>query len=190
MGKINLNDFSSTNTRVRYACAKQAIAISKDNPSDLYPDFDFFVKLLDSPNNIFKWTAIQVIGNLSKVDKKKKVDKLLPRLIDFLNCGKMITANNTILSLSEIASHKPEYQNRIISELLKVENYNYETAECKNIALGKVILAFGKFKDQIKDKKEVLDFLERQTENTRNATRGKANELLDKLRNKKIFLQK
>jgi hypothetical protein len=182
MNKINLNDFSSTDTKIKYACAKQAIAISKDNPSTLYPDFDFFSKLLDSQNNILKWTAIQIIGYLSHTDKKKKVDKLLPRLIDFLNCGKMITANNTILSLSEIASHKPEYKDRIINELLKVENYNYETIECRNIALGKVILALGKFKDQIKNKKEVLNFLERQTRNTRNATKKKAHELLGKLK--------
>ncbi|MBI1883230.1 MAG: hypothetical protein HYS08_03360 [Chlamydiae bacterium] len=182
MNKINLSDFSSTDTKIKYACAKQTIAISKDNPSELYPDFDFFAKLLDSPNSIFKWTAIQIIGYLSRVDKKKKVDKLLPRLIDFLNGGKMITANNTILCLSEIALNKPEYQDRIINELLKIENYDYETAECRNIALGKVILALGKFKGQIKNKKEVLNFLEKQTGNTRNATKKKAHELLGKLK--------
>ena len=182
MCKINLNNLLSDNPKVKYGSAKKAIAISKENPSVVYPSFDFFVKLLDSENQIIKWTAIQIIGYLSRVDKKKKVDELLPRLIDFLNCGKMITANNTILSLSEIALYKPEYQDKIINELLKVENYNYETVECGNIALGKVILALGKFKDQIKNKKEVFDFLERQTRNTRNATKKKARELLGKLK--------
>ena len=182
MCKINLNNLLSDDSRIKYSSAKKAIAISKKYPVGLYQSFDFFVKLLDGENQIIKWTAIQVIGYLSRVDKHKKVDKLLPRLIDFLNCGKMITANNTILSLSVIASYKPEYQNRIISELLKVETYNYETVECRNIALGKVILALGKFKDQIKNKKEALNFLERQTGNTRNATKKKAHELLGKLK--------
>ncbi len=182
MCKINLDNLLSDDPKIKYGSAKKTIAISKENPAELYPGFDFFVKLLESENQIIKWTAIQIIGYLSRVDKNKKVDNLLPRLIDFLNCGKMITANNTILSLSEIVSHKPEYQERIISELLKVENYNYETAECRNITLGKVILALGKFKEQIKNRKEVLDFLERQTANTRNATKKKAHELLDKLK--------
>ncbi len=182
MSNINLNDLLSDDPKVKYGSAKKAISISKENPDELYPSFDFFVKLLDSENQIIKWSAIQIIGYLSRVDKKKKVDKLLPRLIKFLNGGKMITANNTILSLSEIATYKPEYQNRIISELLKVETYNYDTAECRNIALGKVILALGKFKYQIKNKKEVLNFLERQTGNTRSATKKKAYELSGKLK--------
>lgn len=182
MCKINLNNLLSDDPKVKYDSAKKVIAISKKYPVGLYQNFDFFRKLLDSENNIIKWTAIQTIGYLSRVDKKKKVDKLLPRLIKFLNGGKMITANNTILGLSEIASHKPEYQDKIIDELLKVENYNYETVECRNIALGKVILALGKFKDQIKNKKEVLNFLERQTGNTRSATKKKVCELLGKLK--------
>ena len=52
------------------AANRKAIAISKEDPSKLYPDFDFFIELLNSENQIIKWTAIQVIGNLSKVDKK------------------------------------------------------------------------------------------------------------------------
>lgn len=181
MSKINLDDFSSTNAKVKYACAKRAIVISKDNPSDLYSDFEFFVKLLDSSNNILKWTAIQVIGNLSKADKNKKVDKLLPQIVGFLKSGKLITANNAILALSEIARNKPEYSDRIIKEFLKIEDYNFDTSECKNIAIGKVLLALGRLKDQIKNQKGTLSFIEKQTNNSRNATKKKARELIKKL---------
>lgn len=72
MRQINLKDLDSKNPKIKYACAKQAIEISKKNPGDLYKDFDFFVELLESENNIFKWTAIQVIGNFSKADEKNK----------------------------------------------------------------------------------------------------------------------
>ena len=74
---VFLNGIFSKTAKVKYASTKKAIVISKDNPTELYPDFDFFIELLNSENQIIKWTAIQVIGNLSKVDKKKKVDKLL-----------------------------------------------------------------------------------------------------------------
>ncbi len=179
---VFLNDFFSKTPMIKYASTKKAIAISKEDPSELYPDFDFFVELLNSENQIIKWTAIQVIGNLSKVDKKKKVDKLLPKLISFLNCGKMITANNTILALSEIALNKPEYQEMIVKEFIKVEQYSYNTSECRNVALGKVILALGKFKDKIKDRKDILEFLERQTNNTRDSVKKRAIKLLEKLK--------
>jgi len=179
---VFLNDFFSKTARIKYAGTKKAIAISKDNPGELYPDFDFFVELLNNENQIIKWTAIQVIGNLSKVDEKKKIDKLLPRLIDFLNCGKMVTANNTILALSEIALNKPEYQKMIFKEFLKIEHYNYDTLECRNVALGKVISALGKFKDEIKDQKDILEFLERQTNNTRASVKKRAMKLLENLK--------
>jgi len=179
---VFLNDFFSKTAKIKYASTKKAIAISKDNPAELYSDFDFFVELLNNENQIIKWIAIQIIGNLSKVDKDKKVNKLLPRLIDFLNCGKMITANNTILALSEIALNKPEYQEIIFKELIKVEHYNYDTLECRNVALGKVILALGKFKREIKGQKDILEFLERQTNNTRDSVKKRAIKLLENLK--------
>jgi hypothetical protein len=179
---VFLNDFFAKTAKVKYTSTKKAIAISKEDPGELYPDFDFFVELLDSENQIIKWIAIQIIGNLSKVDKKKKIDKLLPRLIRFLNCGKMITANNTILALSEIALNNPKYQEMIFKEIIKVEHYNYDTPECRNVALGKVVSALGKFRDKIKDRKDILEFLERQTNNTRVSVKKRAIELLEKLK--------
>ncbi len=67
---VFLNNFFSKTAMIKYASIKKAIAISKEDPSKLYPDFDFFIELLNSENQIIKWTAIQVIGNLSRVDKK------------------------------------------------------------------------------------------------------------------------
>jgi hypothetical protein len=103
-------------------------------------------------------------------------------LIGFLNGGKMITANNSILTLSQIALYKPKYQEKIWKEFIKVENYNYDTPECRNVALGKVVSALGKFKDKIMYRKDILEFLERQTNNTRVSVKKRAIELLEKLK--------
>ena len=180
-----LNDFFSKTAKIKYASTKKAIAISKEDPSVLYPDFDFFIEFLNSENQIIKWTAIQIIGNLSKVDKKKKVDKLLPKIIGFLNCGKMITANNAILALSEIALNKPELKEKILKELIQVEHYDYDTPECRNVALGKVIVSLEKFKEEIKNQKYILEFLERQTNNTRVSVKNRAIKLLERLKKEK-----
>ena len=107
MKKINLQNLYSGRTDEKYCTAKKAIALSKDNPEELYPDFDFFVKLLDSENRIIKWTAIIIIGNLSKVDYKNIIDKIITRFIGFLKGEEMITANNTIAALAQIAKNKP-----------------------------------------------------------------------------------
>ncbi len=179
--KINFSDLLSENPRIKYNCAKNLLALAQNNPAKLYPRFDFFVKLLDSDNKILQWIAIDIIGKLSKVDKAKKIDKLLKKLFGLLNTGTMITAAHAITALTDIALTKPEYQKLITDELLKVEHYNYDTIECRNIALGKVILAIGAFYNQLKDKKAIVEFSSRQTKNTRNATKKKAAALLKKL---------
>lgn len=160
---------------------KKILATGKEDPAVLYPELDLFVGLLDCDNNIIKWTAIDTIGYLANVDDQKIIDKYIPGLFELLNTGKMITANHTISALADIALAKPEYQKKIISELLKVEHKNYDTDECQNIAIGKVILVIGKFYKQLEDKREVIDFLKRQVRNTRNATRKKAELLLNKI---------
>lgn len=180
--KVDLNDLFSDNPKIKYGCSKKLLITAKDNPSELYPHIDFFTKLLNHENKILKWTAIDVIGLLSKIDKEKKVDNLLNKLIKLLNAGNMITANHVIHALTNIVLSKPEYEQMITKELLKVEYYNYDTEECRNIALGKVILSMRSYLDKLKDKEKVIEFVERQTKNSRNATKKKAEQLLSKIK--------
>src|SRR4030043_1341994 len=180
--KINLADLQSDSAEAKYCCAKNLIAIAKEDPARLYPHIDTFVKLLDGDNNVLKWTAIIIIGNLPRVEKESKVDRLIGRLVGFLNAGKLITANNATMALAGIAIAKPQYQKQITEELLKVEHYDYDTDEGRNIASGKVIEAIGSYSSQVKDKKAVIAFARRQTKNTRNATKKKAERLLKKLK--------
>ncbi|MCX6353825.1 MAG: hypothetical protein NTZ78_02835 [Candidatus Aureabacteria bacterium] len=178
---LHLEDLSSRDPKIKYACAKMAIAVSREDPGELYPHLDFFVTLSEGENQIIRWAALQVIGNLSRVDGKKKIDRLIPRLAAFLRCGKMITAAHAIGALAQIAAHKPEHRGGILKELIKVEKYTYDTPECRNVAIGHVINALAGFKDEVKNRKDSVMFLKRQTKNTRAAVRKKAGELLKSL---------
>lgn len=181
LASINFEDLSSTDPKVKYGCSRNLIAISESNPAELYPHLKVFADLLKNENKILKWTGIIVIGNLAKVDRNGKIDYLMAKLIKFLNSGNMITANNSIAALSNIALAKPEYQKLITKELLKVEHFNYDTPECRNIALGKVTLALNKFPKHIREQKIVVDFIQRLTKNTRAATAKKAEQFLKKI---------
>jgi len=180
-GKINLEEFFSKDTKIKYACVRQAVALSMENPAELYSDIDFFVKLWKSSNNVFRWVSIQIVGNLSRVDKKKKIDKLLPKFISFLKSGELITANNAILALTEIGRNKPKHLDKIIKEILKIEDYKFSTLECRNIAIGKTLFALDQLKNQTKNQREIISFVKRQTKNPRSATRKKAQDLLKKI---------
>jgi hypothetical protein len=180
MKGINLADLSSKDPKIKYGCAKNLLAVAKENPAEIYPELDFFVGLLDSENNIIKWTAIDIIGRLARADDAKKIDALLGRLFGLLNAGKMITAGHAIMALADIAIAKPEHQKKITDELLKVERYNYDTDECRNIAMGGVIQAIDLYFSELEDKGATIGFVQRQTQNSRNATRKKAEKFLRK----------
>jgi len=185
MSKLDLKDLSSDKARVKYACAKQAIAVSQNHPEEIYSDFDFFAGLLDGDNNILKWTGIKVIGNLSKIDNERKVDRILLSLIGLLSDKTMITAANAIGALSEIAKNKPERRQEILKALLKVEKAKYYSKgdlspECRNVAIGHVIKSFDKFGEEVFAREDVKAFLKRQTKNTRPKVRQLAERLLRK----------
>lgn len=183
MPTLNLKDLESKNPKIKYGCTKTAIALSKKNPKALYSRLDAFVELLNNENRVLKWSAILVIGNLSQADFKNKISKLVPRLLRFLQEKEMITAANSIKALGQIAKYKPEFKQKIFLELLKVEKAQYYnkgklSPECRNIALGKVMDVLNDFPDELKNRKELVSLVKRQTKNTRPAVKKRAVQLL------------
>lgn len=165
---------------MKYGCAKVLRVISDKAPELLYPRIDYFIDLLSSDDNILKWEGIYVIANLAAVDTDDRIEAIFERYFAPIPGLALITAGNVIAGAAKIASAKPQLTERIVRELLKVEKAQYKTNECRNVALGHTIKAFDQFFDQISDKGPVTAFVRRQLENTRNATRKKAEAFLKK----------
>ncbi len=190
MIKLNLNDISARDPKVKYAATKQAIKLSAKNPQTIYPDLEFFVKLLDSENNIFVWTAIKVIGNLSAVDTKNQIDKSIPKLFKLFHSERMITSANAIIVLMQIAQNKPKYKAKIIKELLKIEKNVYMnkgeiSPECRNIAIGHFLNCIKLLTPKEIKKYKLIDFIKRQTSNTRPSVAKRASKLIEIISNTK-----
>jgi HEAT repeat protein len=179
--KKYLSDLSSDRANVKYPAAKKLIAIAEKNPRRLYPYLNQLVQLLKSENNILRWMAIDIVGYVSCLDKERRADESVRSLIDFLQAGKLIAANHAIDALSHIALTKPEWRERITNELLKCETFKFETDECHNVVMGKVVQALGVYLKPPDFDARILKFLRRQTRNTRSATRKKAEKMLRSL---------
>lgn len=176
---------SSASPRVRFGSMKALRILSEKDPEMLYSRMDFFVRLLDSENNILKWNAMDVIANLVLVDSKNEFDKISEKFFDLLSEESLITAGHVVDNSGKIAKAKPHLTRRITGELLKIEKFHVKlgfTQECKNILLGKAISAFDVFFDRVEDKDKVVAFVKRQLNNTRKATRVKAESFLRKRR--------
>jgi hypothetical protein len=168
------NGLLATEARIKYGSNKVLIIISKKNPSVLYPKLDFFTDQLDSENNFLKWGAIEIIANLCKVDSTHHFENIFHKYFSPIHGYHMITAANTIKAAVIITAYKHNLIEKIAEEILKVEEADYETAECNNIVIGQAINSLDKLFPQLKTKKPVFEFVQRQLKNKRPATRKKA----------------
>ncbi len=171
---------SSKLPRVKFGCSKTLLLLSGKHPELLRGNIETIAELLDSNNRILKWNAIAILGNLAAVDTEGRIRSQLQKLYGFLAGGELITANNAIAALGKIARAFPEERKRIVAQLLGIERQSFETDECRNIAIGKAILALGMLCDPVNPGKPVLDFIGRQTGNSRKATANKAKAFIAK----------
>jgi hypothetical protein len=185
-GKIPLASvfagLSSKLPRVKFGCSKTLLLLSEKHPELLRGSIETIAEQLDSNNRILKWNAIAILGNLARVDAEGRIRSRLKKLYSFLAVGELIAANTAIAALGKIARAFPEERKRIVARLLGIEGQSFETEECRNIAIGKTILALGMFCDPATPGKPVLDFVGRQTGNSRRATANKAKAFIAKHR--------
>ena len=70
--------------------------------------------------------------------------------------------------------------NAEIKELISISDDEFETNECKNIAIGKVLEAIRPFVSDLKYNSSVISFIENATKSERSSTKKKAEQLLKK----------
>jgi hypothetical protein len=159
---------------MRFGSSKALALVAAEAPALIYPHFEFFAALLDSPSSILRWNAARVLASLAPVDRENKLDPLLEKYLSPIDGRQMIGAANVIRWSAEIALAKPALADRIARAILRVGGATYATDECRNVAIGHAILAFERFYDLIADQPAVLAFVQAQTHNSRAATRSKA----------------
>jgi hypothetical protein len=172
---------SKGKSSAKFRCTKALLLLSESNACVLYPRIQEIADLLDSKNQIVKWNAIAILGNMASEDCRSVIEELLGKFYGFLACGELITANNSIATLVKIGQVFPDKKKKIIEKLLKIETYTFDTGECRNIAVGKVILALEQLMDSSKANEKIKEFARRNLENRRSATAKKAREFLRRL---------
>ncbi len=179
--QLDFDKLDSKDPKVKYGFTKELLKTGAENPALLYDHFEHWTRMLKSSNNIFRWTAIDIIGYLSAVDRENKTDKLVNDLKSFLHSGNLITCNHAIFALGLMAKNKSGYRAKIIRELVAISKDTFETEECKSIATGKVLETLGNFTEEIKKDKRAADFITQAKKSTRNATVKKADSLLKRI---------
>ncbi len=178
--QLLLNGLSEDNARIKYGCSNTLIIISNKQPNVLYPYFNLFEQYLKHENKFVQRAAIIVFANLTKVDHENKFDKIFSKYYSEITGPGVTTASYIIRGSAVIAKAKPYLTKRITKELLKITTAEYQTSECKNVALGFMISSFDKFFEQVENKKEIIDLISKQTNNPRNPTKNHAIKFIKK----------
>jgi hypothetical protein len=162
----------------KFRTAKALIALSGKDPFALLPFFDDFRRLMDTENNIIKWSVYRILANLACADRRGRIAAILEEYLAPIKGPVMVTAANAILGGAKIAAAHKELAPRIASAILGVERARYKTAECRNVAIGHALTALETMGDDVKRSARVVAFVKRQTRNRRAGTRKKAEAFL------------
>jgi hypothetical protein len=175
-----LTAVSSDVARVKFGAAKALRDLSERAPDSIYPHFDFFVTLRRNENSILRWNAILLLGNLASVDGERRLDRIIDGYLSPILGPHLIDAANTIRGATAIGVAKPYLADTIAMHILEVERATYATPECRNVAIGHAISSLDRLFPIVTGKRAVQLFVSRQLDNTRTATRRKAERFLRK----------
>jgi hypothetical protein len=165
---------------LKYGASRILRILSEEAPGLLYPQMERFIRNLESDNTFLICDATLILGNLTEVDAKNRIDKIFRRYFAPIRGPNLIIAGNLTKGATAMAVARPDLTEDIVGELLKVEKGHFDTDECRNIAVGAVIDALNQIFPQIQRPRRVLNFVRRQLQNSRPAVRKKADKFLRK----------
>jgi hypothetical protein len=168
---------ASKDEAFRYNCFKVLRQISEDHPLILYPEWDYFIALLDSNNAYHRSIAVQILANLTSVDAQRRFEAIFDRYFDLLDDEKIIVTRYLVQSAGTIARAKPSLQARIAEMLLGIDKTHHKH---KDLIKGDAIQSFEAFFEDYPDKERILKFVEQQLECSSPKTRKTARAFLDK----------
>ena len=162
---------------LRYNSHKVLLIISQDAPEFLYPQWDFFAELLKSKNNFHKVIGIQILANLVKVDIENKFEGICDIYCSLIDAKSVMTASHLAANLGKIAKVKADLRKKITKILLDIDQTHHESGR-KDLIRASVIESFNEYFNEIKNKEEVINFVETQLNSKSPKTRKAAEKFL------------
>jgi hypothetical protein len=174
-----LQEVLSKKEAARHAGFKALLSISEERPDVLYPEWDFFADLIGSDNTSFKYIAVYIIANLTKVDTGNRFEKIFEKYYGLLDDESVIPAAHVAGNSGKISRAKPGLQSRITNKLLNIDKTHHAPGR-KELIKGYAIEAFGQYFAKAKDKKVILEFVEKQLKSKSPRTKKAAQKFLEK----------
>jgi hypothetical protein len=153
-----LEGIISKNETKRSNSFKILMLLSQKHPGELYSKWDHFVEMLDSKNAFFKFMAVQLIANLTKIDKENKFKKIFGKYYNLLN-DSVIVAGHITANSGKIAKAKPELRSKITNKLLNIDKTKQKH---KDLIKAGAIESFSEYFKESNEKEKIIEFVKKQ----------------------------
>jgi hypothetical protein len=171
-----LEALKSKNDTERYGSFEVLLNLSEENPTSLYPHWDFLAEMLDGKNAYWRLIAVRLIANLTRADTENRFEKIFNKYYDLLN-DSVIIAGHITANSGRIARAKPKLQAAITDRLLDIDN---TTQKHKDLIKAGAIDSFGEYFAESNDKERIMEFVRQQLDGESPKTRKIAKEFLKK----------
>jgi hypothetical protein len=189
--QLAINDENARNEIVHQMLANSAIMIyyhcyyvvekaSRKRPEMFYPFWDEIAALLHHENSYHRDFAVEIIGNLTKVDQENHFAEIDDDYFSIINDEKFMTGNCCVKNLLKIFRHKPEQQVHIIETLLDIDNRCDYSEKQKGVLKADVLEIFDKVYEEVNERDDINAFIKAEVESISPKTRKKAKELVKK----------
>ena len=138
-----LDGLKNKNEILRYNCNKALKVICARKSEVIYPYWDLFVEMLDSPNTYHKLSAVELLACLADADEENKYDTIFKKFFSMLGDRGTILAMYIAMNAGKIAKAKPHLRERITDVLLDIDSV-YQGKQLE-LTKGSIIESFDGF---------------------------------------------
>lgn len=153
---------------------------SELKPELFYKYWDDFLLLLNHQNSYHRDFALNLLANLTRVDKENKFSLIFDEYFSHINDEKFMTSRQCIQNTSKILGNKAELTGNIINILLNIDARCDFPEKQKALLKSDVIDLFDEFYEQINDKEMINEFVKPELDSISPKTRKKAKNFIRK----------
>jgi len=109
---------NSKTEQIANNCIKVLYEIGEREPELISGYVDIFIKLLRSKNNRLVWGAMTALSRIASL-KPREIFNNLDAVLKAKESGSVITVDNSISVLAELAKSSPEYEKKVFPVIIK-----------------------------------------------------------------------
>jgi hypothetical protein len=165
---------------VYYHCYNVVDKASQERPEMFYPYWGAIAELLHHENSYRRDFALEILGNLTKVDQENRFAEIADDYLGAINDEKFMTGNCCVRNLLKVYRNKHEHRERIVETLLDIDSRCGYTQRQKGVLKADVLDVLGEAYEEATERDEIDEFVRAQLSSVSPKTRKKARELVKK----------